>query len=145
MILTTSFHDINQKLKKKTLFIKLQLFPISFLPVMHGYVHWHSSIDYCVKLSLVDNEFLQKNGCHFIRKWFLLESFGEMCFLEESYKKVQTIHILKFLRMPSISIWELVMAICHELATLSVASPVWRILLPVKFRVRISLQLLILT
>ena len=31
-----------------------------------------------------------KNGSHFRRKGFLLNAFGEMCFLEESYKKMQT-------------------------------------------------------
>ena len=33
-----------------------------------------------------------------------------MCFLEENYKKVQTIQILKFLRVPSrlYEIWEFV-------------------------------------
>ena len=39
---------------------------------------------------------------HFILKWFHLNSFGAMCFLEESNKKMQKIHILKILRVPSI-------------------------------------------
>ena len=38
-----------------------------------------------------------------------------------------------------------VMAMRYELATLSVASPIRRILTPVKFKIRISLQLLALT
>ena len=37
-----------------------------------------------------------------IRKWILLNSFGEMNFLEESYKYVQKIQILKILRAPSV-------------------------------------------
>ena len=32
-------------------FPKFQLIPILCLQVMHDYVHWHSSIDYCVKQS----------------------------------------------------------------------------------------------
>ena len=51
----------------------------------HDYVHWLCSIDYRVKLSLV-HETLSQIGSHLKRKWFLLDSFGEMCFLEESYQ-----------------------------------------------------------
>ena len=72
--------DIN-----KRLFPKFQLIPILSLQVMHDYVHWHCSKDYCVKLSLVDKTYA-KSVSYFIRKWFLLDSFREMCFLEESYK-----------------------------------------------------------
>ena len=55
VILTTS-EDINIK----SLLPKCQLMPSVRLQVMHDYVHWHCSIDYCVKLSLVD-ETLFKN------------------------------------------------------------------------------------
>ena len=49
--------------------------------VMHDYVHWHCSIDYCVKLSLVDKTFCIKNSFHSIRKGFLLNSFWRNVFL----------------------------------------------------------------
>ena len=64
MFLTTSFYDMNQKVltkkkeEKKRLFPKFQLIPILHLQVMHDYVHLHCSIDYHVKLILVD-----KNLC----------------------------------------------------------------------------------
>ena len=35
-------------------------------------------------------------------KWFQPNSFGEVCFLEESYENMQKIQILKILRAPSI-------------------------------------------
>ena len=63
MILTTSFYDdVNQKIqiKKKSLFPKCQLIPVLRLQVMHDYVHWHCSIDHCVKLSLVDEPLCKK-------------------------------------------------------------------------------------
>ena len=40
MIPTTSFYDMNQK---------FQLIPISSVQVLHDYVHWRCSVDYCVK------------------------------------------------------------------------------------------------
>ena len=62
MILTTFYlEDINKKKKKKKkktqLFPTFQLIPILSLHIMHDYVHWHYSIDHCVKLSLVDKTF----------------------------------------------------------------------------------------
>ena len=69
VILTTSFYDINQKIltpkkkrKKKKLFANIQLIQILRLQVMYKYVHWHCSIDYCVKLSLVDETLCE--NCH---------------------------------------------------------------------------------
>ena len=58
------------------------------LQVMNNYVHWHCSTDYCVKLNPV-NETSSENCSYFKQKWFLLIFFGEMSFLEESYKKMQ--------------------------------------------------------
>ena len=47
MILTTSFYDMNQKIdKKKRLFPKFQLIPISRFQVMHDYVCFIAPIDY---------------------------------------------------------------------------------------------------
>ena len=45
---------------------------------------------YCVELSLVDKT-LCENCFLLTLKWFQLYSFGEMSFLEESYKKVEKI------------------------------------------------------
>ena len=42
-----------RRYKQKSLLPKFQLIPILRLQGMHDYVHWHCSIDYCVKLSLV--------------------------------------------------------------------------------------------
>ena len=42
---------------------------------MHNYVHWHCSIDYCVKLILID-ENLCENYLYFTQKWFLFNYFG---------------------------------------------------------------------
>ena len=57
MILTASFYDMNKKILTKTsLFPKYQLIPILHLQVMHDYVHWHYSIDFCVELILVDED-----------------------------------------------------------------------------------------
>ena len=86
-VILTSFYNMNIKIltKKSYSKIKFHLIPIWRLQVMQDCVHWHCSIDYCVKLSLVD-ETLGENCSHFTLKWFLLNSFGEMCFLEESFK-----------------------------------------------------------
>ena len=63
--------------------------PILLLQAMDDYVHWHCSImiDYCVKLSLVD-ETLCENCSHFTLKRFLLNSFGEMSFSEVLCKQM---------------------------------------------------------
>ena len=39
----------SEDMNKKRLFPKFQLIQILLLQVMHDYVHWHCSIDYCVK------------------------------------------------------------------------------------------------
>ena len=77
------------------------MLPILRFQVMHDYICFIASIDYCVKYSLVYENFCE-NCSHFILKWFQPNSFGEVCFLEESYKNMQKIHILKILRTPSI-------------------------------------------
>ena len=66
---------------------------------MHDYVCFIAPIDFCVALSLVDETFCE-NGS-FILKWFQPNSFGEMCFLEESCEKMKKIQILKIWRVPS--------------------------------------------
>ena len=88
MILTTSFYGMNKKIQtKKNLFPKFKLIPILHFQVMHDYVCFIAPIDYCVELSLVAETF-RGNCSHFTLKWFQPNSFGEMCFLEESYKKI---------------------------------------------------------
>ena len=50
----------SEDIDKKCLLPKFQLIPISHLQVMHYYVHWHCSRDYCVKNSLVDETLCKK-------------------------------------------------------------------------------------
>ena len=85
------WHESEDILKKK-LFPKFQLIPILRFHVMHDYVRFIAPIDYCVELSLVDETFCE-NCSHFILKWLQPNSFGEMCFLEESYENMQKIQI----------------------------------------------------
>ena len=47
-----------------------------------------------------------KNCSHFILEWFQFNSFGELCFLEESYGNMQKIQILKFWKRPLFDISE---------------------------------------
>ena len=79
------------------------LFTLLDTPV--DYMHWHCSI-YChVKLILVD-ENLCENCFYFTMKWLLLNSFGEMCFLEESYKNKWTkFKFWNFWECPLYEIW----------------------------------------
>ena len=98
------WHD-SEDINRMRSFPKFHLIPILCLQVMHDCVDWHCSTDYCVKLILVD-ENLCENCFYFSLKWFLLNSFGEMCFLEESYKLMQKIQILKLWQCPLYKIWE---------------------------------------
>ena len=66
-----------KKKKKKMVIPKLESIAILRLQVRHDYVHWHCSINYCVKLCLV-NETLC-GDCSL--KWFLLNSIGDIGFL----------------------------------------------------------------
>ena len=68
--------------------------------VLQDYVCFIAPIDYCVESSFV-NETFYANCSYFILIWFQPNSFGEMCFLEESYEKMQKLQILKILRVPS--------------------------------------------
>ena len=53
---------------------------------LYDYIYYyHCSIDNCVELNINNNNFCE-NSSHFILKWFLPNSFGELRFLEESYK-----------------------------------------------------------
>ena len=74
---------------------------------MHdNYLHWHCFIDYCVKLILI-NKNLCKKLLLFHTEMISVLSFGEMCFLEESYKwmkKTQNFEI--FWERPQYEIWE---------------------------------------
>ena len=55
-------------------------------------------IDYCVELSLIDETFLLKIALIPYWNYFSPSSFGEKCFLEVSYEKMQKIQILTILR-----------------------------------------------
>ena len=82
------FYNMNQKMKtnkqtNKSLLPKFQLIPIFLLQVMHDYVHWHCSIDYCVKISLV-NETLCKTLLLFHREMIPL---GKCATLERATNK----------------------------------------------------------
>ena len=91
----------SEDINKESLFPTFQLGLISRFQVMH---------DMCVSLrpqTTVLNKvsctrLSVKNCSHFILKWFQPNSFGELCFLEESYGNMQKIQILKNLRAPSI-------------------------------------------
>ena len=50
MILTASFYDMNQKIQTIKVISKISV-DLNFLclQLMHDYVYWHCSIDYCVK------------------------------------------------------------------------------------------------
>ena len=54
--MTYKSKDINTK----RLFPKNKLIPILRLQLMHDYLHWYGSIDYCVKLRLVDETLCKK-------------------------------------------------------------------------------------
>ena len=63
-------------------------------------------IDYCdEKKSLVYETFCE-NCSYFILKWFQPNSFGEVCFLEESYKNMQKFQFKTFWERPLFSIRE---------------------------------------
>ena len=58
---------------QKSWFPKFQLISNLCLQVMHDYIVFHCSTDYCVKLNLVD-ENLCENCSHFILNWFQLKA-----------------------------------------------------------------------
>ena len=90
------FHDSNniilwhdsKDINKKSLLQKFELILILCLQVMHNYVWFITPIDCCVELIILDKTFCE-NCSHFIKKWFQPNSFAEICFLEERYKKMQ--------------------------------------------------------
>ena len=87
IFLRHELEGINKKKKKKKKIIsKISVGSNFTFTVMHDHVHWHCSVGYCVKLILVYNENLCENCYYFTLKWFLLNCFGEMYFLGESYK-----------------------------------------------------------
>ena len=49
-----------RRYEPKKLFPKFQLILTVRLQIMHDYVHWNCSIDYCVKLSLLDETICKK-------------------------------------------------------------------------------------
>ena len=63
-------------INKKSLFPKFQLTPVTF-QVMHDYVCFIASIDYCVELRLINKTFYE-NCSHFILKWVQSNSFWEL-------------------------------------------------------------------
>ena len=84
VILTTSFYDMNQKIQTKKA-SKISGDSSSTVTRHACYVHWHCSIECCVKLSLI-KETCAKSCPHFIRKLFQPNSCGEMCYIGKSYK-----------------------------------------------------------
>ena len=77
----------SEHINKKCLFPKFQLIPISCFQVMHDYVFHCSHRLLCWKV--LCTRLSVKNCYHFILKWFEPNSFGEFCFLEESYRNMQ--------------------------------------------------------
>ena len=101
--------------KQKQLFPKFQLIPSLCLKLYMIYVHWHCSIDYSVKLNLVD-ENLSENCFYFTLKWFLLNSFGESCFLEEKQtdaKKVNFFESSLYIKSGSMPLTNFTIIITH--------------------------------
>ena len=64
---------------------------------MHDYVCFIAPIDYCVEQGLVYETFCE-HCSHFILKLFQPNSFGEVCFLEESYEIMPKKKILIFFK-----------------------------------------------
>ena len=81
------------------------MIPILRFQVMHGYVCFIAPIDYFVELSLVYETFCE-NCSHFILKWFQPNSFGELCFLEDSYRNMQKFKYFNFWESPLFDISE---------------------------------------
>ena len=82
MILTSSFCDMN---------LKIIIYKISvdsnFTYSSYAWLYvFHCS--YRLRCWSLVNETFCENCSHFILKWFQPDFFGEMCFLEESYKKM---------------------------------------------------------
>ena len=57
-------------------------------------------------VSLLCTRISVKNCSHFILKWFQPNSFGELCFLEESYGNIQKENFWKFWQRPLFNISE---------------------------------------
>ena len=105
MVSNNSFYDMNQKiLTKKWLFPNFQLIPILHLQVMHDNGHWHCSIDYCVKLILVDETLCE--NC-FISHWndFCFIPLGKCDSWRTATNRWKKIQILNILRAPSIMLY----------------------------------------
>ena len=103
------FYDINQKILTKGCYFqnfswfKFCIYKLCMIMDI-------SIAPYTTVLKWVSSRRLYaKNGSHFVRKWFLF-----MWFLEKSYKLMQKIWILTFLRVPSI--WNL--GVCWNFQTL---------------------------
>ena len=93
----------SQDINKIRLFPKFQLIPmLRKLTSYAWYVHWHCSIDYCVKLSRRDNA---KNGSHFKGNDFYLIPLRKCASWRRATDGCKTFKILKFLRAPSM--WNL--------------------------------------
>ena len=89
---------------KNSLFPKFQLILILRFQVMHDYVCFIAPTDYCV--SLVEETFCE-NCSNFTLKWLQPNSFGEMCFLEERYEKMQKkFKVWKFWECPLFKVRE---------------------------------------
>ena len=68
---------------------------------MHDYVCFIAPTDYCLK-SCVRDFSVKIALISYCNDWFQPNSFGEVCFLEESYKNMQKFQILQILKAPSI-------------------------------------------
>ena len=70
----------SKDIAKKKLFPKFQLILTQHLQVMHDYVPWYCSLT-TVLNKVSDTSLFADNSYNFIRKWFLINLFGEVCFL----------------------------------------------------------------
>ena len=92
--------DVNQKkIKIKKIKQKISKFNWFKFYVYKWCMIMCNGIDYHVKFILAD-ENLYENRFYFTLKWFLLNSFWEMCLLEESYKNMQQIQIFDIFESP---------------------------------------------
>ena len=79
---------------------------------MHEYAHWYCSIANCVKIKSRPQDILQKNGSHFIRKWFLLNSLGICASWWKSTMRCKKFKFWNFWKSPCI--WEYALKACNE-------------------------------
>ena len=100
------FHNIflcmNRRYKQKKLISKISVDSNRKFLCYAWFCVFHCSHRLLCWIKSRVRDFFCENCSHFILKWFQPNSFGELCFLEESYWNMQKIQILKILRAPSI-------------------------------------------